>query len=137
MSAMQVKMDTVANNIANVDKTAFKEDVTIFRANPEVLIHRTRDDGVGWMPMGGFDISPLVGKLGTAQVVALTAPAITALTTAQMGALTTAQISALTTTQIAALETVDIKALSTAQVAAFTTSQIGAMSSAQVNALFL
>ena len=69
MSAMQVKMDTVANNIANVDKTAFKEDVTIFRANPEVLIHRTRDDGVGWMPMGGFDISPLVGKLGTGSEV--------------------------------------------------------------------
>ena len=44
MSAMQVKMDTVANNLANVDKTAFKEDVAIFKANPEVLIHRTRDD---------------------------------------------------------------------------------------------
>ena len=65
MSAMQIKMDTVANNIANVDKTAFKEDVTIFKNYPELLIHRTRDDGVGWMPMGGFDISPLVGKLGT------------------------------------------------------------------------
>ena len=49
MTAMQVKMDTVANNLANVDKTAFKEDVTIFKANPEVLIHRTRDDGVGWV----------------------------------------------------------------------------------------
>ncbi|AFM12527.1 flagellar hook-basal body protein [Turneriella parva] len=69
MTAMQVKMDTVANNLANVDKTAFKEDVTIFRANPEVLIHRTRDDGVGWVPMGGFDISPLVGKLGTGSEV--------------------------------------------------------------------
>ena len=69
MSAMQVKMDTVANNLANVDKTAFKEDVTIFKANPEVLIHRTRDDGVGWVPMGGFDVSPLVGKLGTGSEV--------------------------------------------------------------------
>ncbi|MCS6972063.1 MAG: flagellar hook-basal body protein [Turneriella sp.] len=65
MSAMQVKMDVVANNLANVDKTAFKEDVTIFKAHPEILIHRTRDDGVGWVPLGGFDIAPLVGKLGT------------------------------------------------------------------------
>lgn len=65
MTAMQVKMDTVANNLANVDKTAFKRDETIFKNFPELLLHRTNDDGVGWVPMGSFDISPLVGKLGT------------------------------------------------------------------------
>ena len=65
MSAMQVKMDVVANNIANVDKTAFKKDEVIQKSFPELLLHRTNDDGVGWMPMGSFDIAPLVGKLGT------------------------------------------------------------------------
>ncbi len=65
MTVMQHKMDIVANNLANVDKTAFKEDTVIFQNFPELLLHRTNDDGVGWTPMGSFDISPLVGKLGT------------------------------------------------------------------------
>lgn len=62
-------MDVVANNIANVDKTAFKQDTVIFKNFPELLLHRTNDDGVGWVPMGSFDISPLVGKLGTGSEV--------------------------------------------------------------------
>lgn len=65
MMAMQHKMDVLANNLANVDKTAFKQDTTIFKTFPELLLHRENDDGVGWMPMGSFDITPLVGKLGT------------------------------------------------------------------------
>lgn len=65
MVANQHRMDVVANNLANVDKTAFKKDTTIFKTFPELLLHRTNDDGVGWMPMGSFDISPLTGKLGT------------------------------------------------------------------------
>lgn len=65
MTVMQNKMDVVANNLANVDKTAFKQDTVIFKNFPELLLHRTNDDGVGWTPMGSFDLSPLVGKLGT------------------------------------------------------------------------
>ncbi|MDH5718591.1 MAG: flagellar hook-basal body protein [Spirochaetia bacterium] len=65
MTAMQQKMDVTANNLANVDKTAFKKDSVIFKNFPELLLHRMNDDGVGWTPMGSFDISPLVGKLGT------------------------------------------------------------------------
>jgi len=65
MTAMQTKMDVVANNLANIDKTAFKKDTVINKNFAEMLLHRTNDDGVGWMPMGSFDISPLVGKLGT------------------------------------------------------------------------
>ncbi len=65
MSAMQNKMDVIANNLANVDKTAFKRDITLFKTFPELLLHRENDDGVGFMPMGSFDITPLVGKLGT------------------------------------------------------------------------
>ncbi|RME90480.1 MAG: flagellar hook-basal body protein [Candidatus Hydrogenedentota bacterium] len=65
MIANQVRMDVIANNLANVDKTAFKKDEVVYKNFPELLLHRTNDDGVGWMPMGSFDISPLVGKLGT------------------------------------------------------------------------
>jgi flagellar basal-body rod protein FlgG len=65
MEAMQVKMDVTANNLANVDKTAFKRDTVLFKNFPEMLLHRMNDDGVGWMPMGSFDTAPLVGKMGT------------------------------------------------------------------------
>ncbi len=65
MVALQEKMNVIANNLANVDTTGFKEDRVVFKAFPEMLIHRTNDDGVGWTPLGSFDIAPVVGKLGT------------------------------------------------------------------------
>lgn len=61
----QYKLDVIANNIANVDKTAFKSEDAIFKSFPEMLIHRTREDGLGWVPIGSFDLAPIVGKLGT------------------------------------------------------------------------
>lgn len=61
----QYRMDVIANNLANVDKTGFKTDDAIFKSFPEMLIQRSRDDGMGHVPMGGFDLSPIVGKLGT------------------------------------------------------------------------
>ncbi|MCX7811755.1 MAG: flagellar hook-basal body protein [Leptospiraceae bacterium] len=61
----QYKMDVIANNLANVDKTAFKGEDAIFKSFPEMLIRRTRDDGLGWVPIGSFDLAPVVGKLGT------------------------------------------------------------------------
>jgi flagellar basal-body rod protein FlgF len=64
MNIQQVRMDVIANNLANVDKTAFKKDTTLFKTFPELLIHRFREDGVGTVPMGSFDTTPLVGKLG-------------------------------------------------------------------------
>lgn len=64
MTIQQKRMDVIANNLANVDKTAFKRDTTIFKAFPEMLIHRYNEDGVGKVPMGSFDTAPVVGKLG-------------------------------------------------------------------------
>ena len=64
MISQQVRMDVIANNLANADKTAFKRDTTIFKAFPEMLIHRYDEDGVGKMPLGSFDTAPVVGKLG-------------------------------------------------------------------------
>lgn len=65
MNSTQKKMDIVSNNLANIDKTAFKKEETILKSFPELLIHRTNDNGVGWMPLGSFDISPIIGKIGT------------------------------------------------------------------------
>ncbi len=64
MISQQVRMDVVANNLANVDKTAFKRDTTVFKTFPEMLLHRFSEDGVGKTPMGSFDTAPVVGKLG-------------------------------------------------------------------------
>ncbi|MCB1158357.1 MAG: flagellar hook-basal body protein [Leptospiraceae bacterium] len=64
MIAQQTRMDVIANNLANADKTAFKRDLTLFKTFPEMLIHRYDEDGLGTVPMGSFDTSPVVGKLG-------------------------------------------------------------------------
>lgn len=64
MAMNQNRMNVVANNLANVDKTAFKSDEAIFKSFPEMLLHRMREDGLGHVPMGSFDMAPQVGKLG-------------------------------------------------------------------------
>ena len=64
MEMNQYQMDVIANNLANVNKTGFKSDEAIFKAFPEMLISRVREDGVGHVPIGSFDLAPLVGKLG-------------------------------------------------------------------------
>ena len=61
----QTRMDVIANNLANVDRTGFKSDEAIYKSFPEMLLQRTRDDGMGWNPLGSFDLAPMVGKLGT------------------------------------------------------------------------
>lgn len=65
MTAQQARMDRVANNLANVDKTAFKKDETIFKSFPDMIIRRINDDGVGIVPVGSYDTMPFVGKLTT------------------------------------------------------------------------
>ncbi len=65
MIAQQARLDQVANNLANVDQTGFKRDITLFQAFPDMLIRRVNDDGVGILPVGSYDTMPLVGRLGT------------------------------------------------------------------------
>ncbi len=65
MIIQQARMDVIANNLANVDKTAYKRDMTIFKAFPDMIIRRINDDGVGIVPAGSYDTMPFVGKLGT------------------------------------------------------------------------
>jgi len=65
MLANDAKMDTIANNLANVDKIAYKKDINIFKAFPEMLIRRINESGLGIIPAGSYDAMPLVGNLGT------------------------------------------------------------------------
>lgn len=65
MIAEMHRMDTVSNNLANVDKTGYKYDTAIFKAFPEMLISRMNDDGVVKLPIGSYDVAPIVGKIGT------------------------------------------------------------------------
>jgi flagellar basal-body rod protein FlgF len=65
MIAQQARLDVVSNNLANVDKTGFKKDLTIFKAFPDMLIRRLSDNGLGVTPAGSYDTMPYVGKLGT------------------------------------------------------------------------
>lgn len=65
MMAQEARMDSIANNLANVDQTGYKRDLTIFKAFPDMLIRRISDDGLGMTPAGSYDTMPLVGKLGT------------------------------------------------------------------------
>ncbi len=59
------KMNVVSNNLANINTTGFKRNETIFKAFPEMLIRRINDNGVVKIPIGSYDVAPIVGKLGT------------------------------------------------------------------------
>ena len=60
----QHQMNVIANNLANVNKTAFKRDEAVFKAFPEMLLRRSREDGLGHVPLGSFDMAPHRGKAG-------------------------------------------------------------------------
>lgn len=65
MIAEQARLDIIANNLANVDKPAFKRDTMTFKAFPEMRMARTDDDGVVIFPLGSSDMMPYIGRLGT------------------------------------------------------------------------
>jgi flagellar basal-body rod protein FlgG len=59
------RIDVISNNLANVDTPAYKKDTTIMKAFPEMLIRRINDDGVRVLPIGSYDLMPVIGKIGT------------------------------------------------------------------------
>lgn len=65
MAAQQVRLDTVANNLANVDTDGYKREVAVSKAFAQLLLRRMNDDGVYLHPMGSGDMAPIIGKLGT------------------------------------------------------------------------
>ena len=64
MLAEQKRLDVVSNNLANVDTTSYKRDVTVSKNFPELLLRRMNDDGVYKNPFGSSDVAPIIGKLG-------------------------------------------------------------------------
>jgi flagellar basal-body rod protein FlgG len=59
------ELNTVANNLANVNTNGFKRETTITKAFPEMLARRLNDDGLVEFPLGSYDLAPVIGKLGT------------------------------------------------------------------------
>ncbi len=64
MTAQQHRLDTISNNLANVDTAGFKKDVTVTKSFSELLLRRTDFDGVYEIPFGSADAAPIIGKLG-------------------------------------------------------------------------
>jgi flagellar basal-body rod protein FlgG len=65
MRAQQWRLDSVANNLSNVNTDSYKREQAVFKANPEMLLRRTNDDGVFRNPFGSHDNAPIIGKMGT------------------------------------------------------------------------
>ncbi|AHC14815.1 Flagellar basal-body rod protein FlgF [Salinispira pacifica] len=71
MIVQQHTMDAISNNLANVDTTAYKEDVSVHKAFPELMLRRMNTE-ITQLPisrtaphLGSVDRAPVVGKLGT------------------------------------------------------------------------
>lgn len=64
MLAQQRQLDVISNNLANVDTTSFKRDISFQKSFPELLLRRLNDDGVLRHPFGSVDMAPIIGKLG-------------------------------------------------------------------------
>jgi flagellar basal-body rod protein FlgG len=65
MIAQMKRIDVLSNNLANVNTPSFKRDSTIMKAFPEMLMRRINDDGVRVLPIGSYDLMPVIGKMGT------------------------------------------------------------------------
>ncbi|MBL8967232.1 MAG: flagellar basal-body rod protein FlgF [Spirochaetaceae bacterium] len=65
MTAQQVRLDAISNNLANVDTDGYKRDTAVHKAFAQMLLRRMNDDGQLRNPFGSSDLSPVVGKLGT------------------------------------------------------------------------
>ncbi len=65
MMVTMEEMNTVANNLANVNTDGYKRETSVTKSFPELLIRRIDDDGVVKFPLGSYDLAPVAGKLGT------------------------------------------------------------------------
>lgn len=65
MIAQEHNLDTIANNLANMDLVGYKRDTAVFKSFPELLLRRANDDGVVWFPLGSYDRMPVIGTVGT------------------------------------------------------------------------
>lgn len=63
MNAQQNRLDAISNNLANVDTTGYKKDIPVSKSFSELLLRRSRADGVYTFSDGSADVAPIVGKL--------------------------------------------------------------------------
>ena len=49
MLAQQRQLDVISNNLANVDTTSFKRDVSFQKSFPELLLRRLNDATPFWL----------------------------------------------------------------------------------------
>lgn len=64
MNAQQNRLDTISNNLANVDTTGFKKEIPVNKEFSELLLRRTQADGVYHTPFGSADSAPIIGSIG-------------------------------------------------------------------------
>lgn len=64
MNAQQNRLDTISNNLANVDTTGFKKEIPVNKEFSELLLRRTAADGVYKTPFGSADAAPIIGSIG-------------------------------------------------------------------------
>lgn len=64
MNAQQSRLDAISNNLANVDTTGFKKEIPVSKEFSELLLRRTKADGIYKTPFGSADAAPIIGKIG-------------------------------------------------------------------------
>lgn len=64
MQVQEQRLNNVANNLANVNRTAFKRDISVMKSFPEMLMRRMNEQ-VQYLPIGSVDNAPVIGTLGT------------------------------------------------------------------------
>ncbi|MBO6177377.1 MAG: flagellar basal-body rod protein FlgF [Treponema sp.] len=64
MTAQQNRLDAISNNLANVDTTGFKKDIPVSKEFSELLLRRSRADGVYPTVFGSADVKPIIGTIG-------------------------------------------------------------------------
>jgi len=65
MLALQESMNSISQNLSNVNTDGYKRETAVMKAFPEMLARRVNDDGQVKFPMGSYDKAPIAGKLGT------------------------------------------------------------------------
>lgn len=65
MLALQESMNSISQNLANVNTDGYKRETAVMKAFPEMLARRINDDGQVKFPMGSYDKAPIAGKIGT------------------------------------------------------------------------
>lgn len=75
MRAQEIRMNTISNNLANTNTNGFKQDITVQKSFPEMLMRRTDSLNLdlpldaktnkGQPVIGRVDLMPVIGTIGT------------------------------------------------------------------------